>query len=232
MIWLGVGVLVVITILASVLIAKNKQRSSRAPSEEEERAKQAAAEGEKEQQRLREEGSECARQWRTGGDRFACASCVAPLSALPNDFVDRSNGTEVEGVGAALQYCALVAVWDRAADDAELAGWGRGQDVCGWAGVACDELGRATSLTLAAPAMPATVPDLAHLVGLRQLRLKGDGDAPTGTLDVRLLANLTLLNAEYTALQDLRVANVSALMLVNNPHLPLPDLSNTTIATL
>lgn len=226
MIGLGVGVLIVIVILASVLIAKNKQRA--AATSEEELRKQAE---EKEAERVREKGLECARSWVDGDDAgFSCHSCFDPLSKLPNNHVNSTSG--VAGVGGALQYCTLMNVWDRVEDDAPLKGWGESQSPCKWTGVGCDDRERVISLDLRAPAMPASMPDIRHLVGLKQLQLKGNGSAPTGALDVSRLGNLTLLRAEYTLLQDLKVGTVTSVALVHNPHLSLPDLSNTTITTL
>lgn len=229
MIGLGVAVLIVIVILASVLIAKNKQRGHSKPLSEEEQKKQSE---EKEKERLREKARDCADVWLSGdGTKFDCGFCFDALATLPNDYVNATSG--VKGVGQALQYCTLMELHHRIEDDKNLAMWGESQSPCeDWQGVGCDKQGRVTILELRGPAMPVSMPNLQHLVSLENLLLKGNGSAPMGTLDVRGFANLTLVNAEYTLLQDLKVDNVTSIAFVHNQHLSLPDLSNATISTL
>lgn len=80
--------------------------------------------------------------------------------------------------------------------------------------------------------MPSSMPDLQHLVSLERLFLTGNGSSPTGTLDVSKLANLTVLKADWTLLEEIKLDNLASLLLVNNPKLTVPDLSNTTITNL
>lgn len=223
MLWLGLGVLVVIAVLAPVLITQGRSRVSSSPSP-------SISPPSPEAKAETEEAQRCVMAWTAGDQRnFSCEACVGPMRTLPNDFVH--NGTA--GVGAALQYCALMDVWDAVEEDEGLAGWGESQSPCRWAGVGCDTRGRVTSLELRAPAMPRSMPELSGLVVLQTLRLRSDGSAPTGILNVTGLQSLTLLSAEYTMLQGLLVAeNISTVVLVHNPHLPMTDLSGTRVTTL
>lgn len=229
MLGLGVAVLIVIVVLTSVLIAKNKQRGGQPASESEEGERK--QQEEQEAQKVRDKGLECARSWVKGDNAsFDCYVCYDPLSQLPNDYVNATAG--VIGVGEALQYCTLMNIWDRVEDDKHLKKWGETQSPCRWTGIGCDRLGRVTALELRGSSVPESMPDLRHLVSLQSIRLDGNSSAPSGTLDLSELANLTLVNAEWTLLEKLKVGNASSVVLIHNEKLALPDLSNTTVSTL
>src|ERR1700722_1574507 len=80
---------------------------------------------------------------------YLCASCLPLLRALPSDFRNE-NGTVMQTIQDAVQFCSLKAVFDSGGSDAQMsmenAGWLKDAKFCSWCGVSCDNFGRVSSL--------------------------------------------------------------------------------------
>jgi hypothetical protein len=88
---------------------------------------------------------QCLSAWHTGSG-FACSRCVPALATAPNDFT-ATSAADTTGVGAALQYCALMDIISAASEPQVLqkAGWGS-TSACEWSGVVCDDRARVLSM--------------------------------------------------------------------------------------
>ncbi|ORY31636.1 hypothetical protein BCR39DRAFT_87556 [Naematelia encephala] len=179
----------------------------------------------------------------TSPTTYPCADCVPLLTSTTNDYLSALDDANATGVGAALQFCALM---DVKLASTGLDTWGKDSSPCeGWDGVTCDERGRVTELKLQYPDIPSNLPSsLANMVSLESFSIMGNSSTPTGAFPAELLAltNLTTIDLEYTALTgpvdslDFPPAqNLTSLYLVNNQQLgsTLPDLSkNSLLVTL
>lgn len=82
---------------------------------------------------------------------YPCGPCTPAFQAIPNDLATSSGNTT--GVGAALQFCALQAIFAGTSGATTgkragvLDGWMENVNPCsGWDGVTCDKAGRITEL--------------------------------------------------------------------------------------
>ncbi|GHJ86060.1 hypothetical protein NliqN6_2462 [Naganishia liquefaciens] len=184
---------------------------------------------------------------------YPCTQCIGPLSAAKNDFfVDDASDTGPQGVGSALQFCALQTIFKTtegtgnggliasASGANVLNGWMKDTNVCaGWSGIKCDNLGRITTLSLIYPNVPKTLDSsLAHLVALETLKIVGNSNRPSGPIPNSVFpVKLTSLNIQTTSLDSLTLRafagssqKLQTLVLVSNPKLGarLPDLSSSS----
>ncbi|RXK40806.1 hypothetical protein M231_01865 [Tremella mesenterica] len=177
---------------------------------------------------------------------YSCSDCVPLLSSAQNDFTVPLVGGNSTGVGAALQFCALLDVYRGTQDVSGLktGGWAGNASPCdGWSGVTCDSRGRITELTLKYPNVPTTLPDsLINIISLQTLHLTGNSSIPSGPFPNALtkLSNLTVIDIEYTALTGPlsndafeSASKLQALFLVYNAQLgtTLPNLVNSKSLT-
>ena len=78
---------------------------------------------------------------------YPCDDCVPLLTSTENDFASALEGGNATGVGASLQFCALVDVLKKTnSGGLEGGGWGKDASPCGWSGVDCDDRGRVVEL--------------------------------------------------------------------------------------
>lgn len=78
---------------------------------------------------------------------YPCSDCAPVLRQAENDFAFPLVNGNSTNVGAALQLCALVEVYQATGEPSGLlrGGWGKGT-VCNWDGVTCDSRGRVSGL--------------------------------------------------------------------------------------
>ncbi|ODN73367.1 hypothetical protein L202_07906 [Cryptococcus amylolentus CBS 6039] len=171
---------------------------------------------------------------------YPCSDCVSVLTSTTNDFSQSLVNGNSTGVGSALQFCAMMDIFNKVEDTSDMAKWGEDASPCGWDGVNCDSRGRITTLTLTYPKVPDELPDtLGNVYGLKALHLTGNSSIPTGEFPSSLfkLLNFTTLDLEYTALTG-SIDSVSfsdapglvTLTLISNANLgtTMPDLSSNT----
>ncbi|WVQ74334.1 hypothetical protein IAR50_003933 [Cryptococcus sp. DSM 104548] len=171
---------------------------------------------------------------------YPCSDCVSVLTSTTNDFsLSLVNGNST-GVGSALQFCAMMDVYNKVEDTKGMSKWGQDASPCGWDGVGCDSRGRITTITLKYPNVPDELPDtLANVYALEALHLTGNSSIPTGDFPSSLfqLPNFTTLDLEYTALTGSidsapfsDVPGLVTLTLISNTNLgsTMPDLSSNT----
>ncbi|KAG8958314.1 hypothetical protein FRC03_009260 [Tulasnella sp. 419] len=127
---------------------------------------------------------------------YPCAQCIPHLQSVPNDLVDGTS-PPVTGQGNALQFCAAKAIADSVPSSGNgntltNVGWLKDVSPCGWAGITCDNNGRAVDLELVAPGIPTTLPqELSLFVHLQKISIAGDAQAPSG--DFSIIASIPSL---------------------------------------
>lgn len=82
----------------------------------------------------------------TSPSSYPCSDCVPLFTATSNDYLSPLVNANSTGVGAALQFCALMDVY-RAAENGTLGSeWGSNASPCDWQGIICDTRGRVTGM--------------------------------------------------------------------------------------
>ncbi|WVQ84764.1 hypothetical protein IAT38_006921 [Cryptococcus sp. DSM 104549] len=171
---------------------------------------------------------------------YPCSDCVPLLTSTTNDFSQPLVNGNSTGVGSALQFCAMIDVWNKVESGDGMSKWGTNASPCGWSGVSCDSRGRITGLSLQYPNVPTELPEtLGNVYALQALHLFGNSSVPTGNFPSSLLSlpNFATLDLEYTALSGTissapfsKAAGLVTLVLVSNANLgtTMPDLSSNT----
>lgn len=89
------------------------------------------------------------------------------------------NGNST-GVGSALQFCAMMDIYNNIEDISGLSKWGADASPCGWDGIGCDSRGSITSLSLKYPNVPTALPNtLENVYALKALHLLGNSSVPS-----------------------------------------------------
>ncbi|ADV23915.1 conserved hypothetical protein [Cryptococcus gattii WM276] len=174
----------------------------------------------------------------TSPTSYPCSDCVQVLRSTINDFSEPIvNGNSI-GVGSALQFCAMMDIYNNIEDISGLNKWGADASPCGWDGIGCDSRGRITSLSLKYPNVPTALPNtLENVYALKALHLLGNSSVPTGDFPSSLLSlpYFETLDLEYTAITGKidtapfsSATGLVTLVLINNPQLgtSMPDLSS------
>ncbi|KAJ9123272.1 hypothetical protein QFC22_001470 [Naganishia vaughanmartiniae] len=181
---------------------------------------------------------------------YPCSQCLSPLSSVINDFAPNvtSDKKSIPGVGSALQFCALQAIYKttegvnsgNVTASSVLSGWMKDTGVCtGWTGVECDSQGRIIALSLVYPNVPKSIDStLKHLVALQSLKIVGNSIVPSGSIpESALSSTLKTIDIESTALTSFTAKTfagsigwLQTLLLISNAKLgnSLPDLSSAT----
>jgi hypothetical protein len=94
--------------------------------------------------------STCLSKWSSASaspTSYPCSDCVPVLSSTTNDYDTPLVNGNSTGVGAALQFCAMMDVY-RSSNQTALGadGWAKNASPCGWKGATCDARGRITQL--------------------------------------------------------------------------------------
>lgn len=159
---------------------------------------------------------------------YPCSTCLPVLQSVSSNVTD-GNPQDSQQLLNAIQFCGLRAIFETSDDDGQAAlkngGWAQDAKFCAWSGVSCDSTGRVSSLSLAFPGVPASLPnELGALSGLQSLQVIGNSAIPAGTLPSSFATwtSLTSLHLESTAVSSVPdnifmvAKSLSTLVLVKN----------------